>query len=52
MRRLLIMAARFWQVGPSRVLPPTCRYQPSCSQYAIDALTRHGAIRGCLLYTS
>ena len=43
---LLILLARGWQLGPSRVLPPTCRYQPSCSEYAIQALEKHGAIKG------
>ena len=34
LKYLLILLARAWQLGPSRVLPPTCRYQPSCSEYA------------------
>lgn len=45
-RRILIMLVRLWQIGPSAVLPPTCRYSPSCSQYAIEALGKHGAIKG------
>jgi putative membrane protein insertion efficiency factor len=45
-KRLLILIARGWQLGPSRVLPPSCRYSPSCSQYAIEALEKHGAIKG------
>ncbi|TPG39067.1 membrane protein insertion efficiency factor YidD [Sphingomonas koreensis] len=44
--RLLILLARGWQLGPSLVLPPTCRYSPSCSAYAIDALRRYGAAKG------
>jgi putative membrane protein insertion efficiency factor len=44
--RLLILIARGWQLGPSRILPSTCRYMPSCSSYAIEALTRYGAARG------
>ena len=44
--RLLILLARGWQLGPSAVLPPTCRYQPSCSAYAIEAIRRYGAARG------
>jgi uncharacterized protein len=44
--RLLILIARGWQLGPSLILPPTCRYQPSCSAYAIEALGRYGAARG------
>ena len=46
MTRLLILLARAWQVGPSAVLPSTCRYQPSCSAYAITALRRYGAAKG------
>ncbi|USI73946.1 membrane protein insertion efficiency factor YidD [Sphingomonas morindae] len=44
--RALILLARSWQAGPSRLLPPTCRYHPSCSAYAIEAVSRYGALRG------
>ena len=44
--RLLILLTRGWQAGPSRILPPSCRYQPSCSAYAISALQRYGALKG------
>jgi len=44
--RLLIALVRFWQIGPSAILPPSCRYQPSCSAYAITALRRYGALKG------
>jgi hypothetical protein len=47
--RLLILIAKGWQKGPSRILPPSCRYRPSCSAYAIGALERYGALRGGLL---
>ena len=47
--KLLILIARGWQVGPSAVLPPSCRFQPSCSAYAITALKRYGALRGSWL---
>lgn len=44
--RLFILIAKGWQKGPSLLLPPTCRYNPSCSAYAITALERYGAFRG------
>jgi len=46
MKHVLIALARLWQLGPSAVLPPSCRFAPSCSDYAIEALGRHGAIKG------
>ena len=48
MARLLIWVARGWQLGPSQILPPSCRYQPSCSAYAITAIQRYGAALGQL----
>ncbi|MBX9796676.1 membrane protein insertion efficiency factor YidD [Sphingomonas sp.] len=44
--RLLILIVRGWQLGPSAVLPPSCRFTPSCSAYAIEALRRYGALKG------
>ena len=49
--RLLILIARGWQLGPSLILPPTCRFTPSCSAYAITALGRYGALKGSWLAT-
>ena len=46
MKRLLILIARGWQLGPSWILPPSCRYAPSCSEYAIQAVEKYGAIKG------
>ena len=42
----LIMGVRGYQLFLSPFLPPSCRYTPSCSAYAIEALQRHGALRG------
>jgi len=47
--RLLMLIARAWQIGPSRILPPSCRYAPSCSEYAIQALKKYGALKGSWL---
>jgi putative membrane protein insertion efficiency factor len=43
---LLIFLVRGYQVVISPLLPPACRYYPSCSQYAVEALEKHGALRG------
>lgn len=42
----LVALVRFYQLFISPLLPPSCRYTPSCSQYAVEALERHGALRG------
>ena len=44
--KLFILLARAWQLGPSVILPPSCRYNPTCSSYAIVALRRYGAAKG------
>lgn len=47
--RALMALVRAYQRGLSPILPPTCRFYPSCSQYAVEALREHGAARGCWL---
>ena len=49
MRTLLILVVRAYQVVLSPLLPAACRYQPTCSHYAIEALEKHGALRGSWL---
>jgi len=46
---LLILLVRVWQVALSPFLGASCRFYPSCSVYAVEALERHGAWRGCWL---
>ena len=48
-RRLLTAAIRGYQIAVSPLLPPSCRFTPSCSQYALEAVNRHGAIKGTWL---
>jgi uncharacterized protein len=44
--RWLKAGIRFYQSGISPLLPASCRYTPSCSAYALEALERYGARRG------
>jgi len=44
--RLLIGAVRGYRLFISPLLPPRCRHFPSCSAYCIEALQRHGPVRG------
>ena len=46
---LLIMPIRFYQKYISPLTPPTCRFTPSCSQYAIEAIRKHGPFKGFAL---
>ncbi len=50
-RRLLALLIRGYQRFVSPALPPSCRFYPSCSQYALEAITRHGVIKGAWLAT-
>lgn len=49
MSKLLTLLLRFYQVAISPMLGPRCRFYPSCSNYAIEALHVHGAARGSWL---
>ena len=44
---LLLLRAYKWAISP--MLPPACRYVPTCSEYAMVAVERYGALRGGLL---
>lgn len=47
--RILILPIRFYQLAISPLFPPACRYTPTCSQYAIEALRVHGPVKGLWL---
>lgn len=46
MGKLLILLIRFYQVAISPLLGPSCRYIPTCSTYAIQAIRKYGALKG------
>ncbi|MGE5232062.1 MAG: membrane protein insertion efficiency factor YidD [Deltaproteobacteria bacterium] len=48
-RRGLLALIRAYQLVISPALPPACRFTPTCSQYALEAVRRHGALRGSWL---
>lgn len=49
MRRVLIACVRFYQKYISPLTPPSCRYTPTCSNYMIQAVEKHGAFKGGLM---
>ena len=49
MKRVLLALIRFYRKHISPHLPPMCRYYPTCSVYAVEAIESHGALRGGLL---
>jgi putative membrane protein insertion efficiency factor len=49
MKYVLVFLITLYQKLLSPWLPPSCRYTPSCSQYAKEALLKHGLFRGLLL---
>ena len=51
MVRLLHWLIRFYQIAISPLLGPRCRYIPTCSQYSLEAVHTHGAVRGVWLAT-
>jgi hypothetical protein len=49
MRIILIFVIKTYQKIISPILGPRCRFYPTCSNYAIEALTKHGIIKGVAL---
>lgn len=48
-RRLVRASIRFYQGAISPLFPPACRYTPTCSNYALEAIELHGVSKGTLL---
>ncbi len=51
MRRLFLLLIRFYQRWVSPLKGPTCRFHPTCSHYAYEAIARHGVLAGGWLAT-
>lgn len=47
--RVLILLVKFYQYFISPMLPPSCRYEPTCSAYMIEAIRVHGPLKGVYL---
>lgn len=46
MARVIVIIFRFYQIALSPWLGPRCRFSPTCSHYAIEAVNRYGAVKG------
>jgi len=46
MKKIFLLLIRFYQNLISPLLPPSCRYVPTCSEYSKQAIIKHGAIKG------
>lgn len=49
MKKFLMAAIRFYQKYISPAFPARCRFSPTCSQYALEAIGRYGALKGGFL---
>ncbi|MBI3040178.1 MAG: membrane protein insertion efficiency factor YidD [Chloroflexi bacterium] len=49
MKRVALTLIRLYQLTLSQVLPPSCRFLPTCSQYTYEAITRYGFLKGAWL---
>ena len=46
MKKILMLLIKFYQKAISPLTPPTCRFYPTCSNYGLEAIETHGAIKG------
>ncbi|HHJ64737.1 MAG TPA: membrane protein insertion efficiency factor YidD [Aquifex aeolicus] len=45
---IAIKLLRLWQVAVSPLYPPSCRFYPTCSEYSVMAIQKHGVLKGSL----
>lgn len=46
LKQFLLLTIRFYRLCISPLFPPSCRYVPTCSQYALEAIGKYGALKG------
>lgn len=46
MKKIMLALIRFYQRAISRYTPPCCRFRPTCSAYAVEAIEKYGALKG------
>ena len=51
MKFILVKMLRFYKSAISPFLPAACRFKPTCSEYAAEAITKYGALRGAAMTT-
>ncbi|AJD91862.1 hypothetical protein JMA_25450 [Jeotgalibacillus malaysiensis] len=49
MKKMMLAIIRFYQKGISPLTPPSCRFYPTCSQYGLEAIQKHGAFKGGIM---
>lgn len=49
MKKILMLLIRFYQKAISPLTPPSCRFYPTCSHYGLEAIEKHGALKGSWL---
>ena len=47
--KALLLLIKAYRITLGRLFPPACRFHPSCSGYAMEAIEKHGAIKGSVL---
>ena len=51
MKKLMLALVRFYRKNISPLTPPCCRFIPTCSEYALEAIEKYGAVKGTFLAT-
>ena len=49
LKKILLLLIKFYRTCISPLFPPSCRYIPTCSQYALEAIEKYGALKGTWL---